>query len=140
MRLTRAILIVVAVIGLAVDAWIHLTLASAYDGVRATVSQGQLFRIEGIAAIVVALALVIRPSRVVYVLVLLVAGGGLFALLLYRYVDVGKLGPLPNMYEPAWYGRKVWTTIAQAVTTVCAIVLLLLPSPARQAPGATPTS
>jgi hypothetical protein len=24
------------------------------------------------------------------------------AVVLYRYVDVGKLGPLPNMYEPTW--------------------------------------
>jgi len=22
--------------------------------------------------------------------------------LLYRYVDVGTIGPLPNMYEPTW--------------------------------------
>jgi hypothetical protein len=22
--------------------------------------------------------------------------------MLYRYVDVGSLGPLPNMYEPTW--------------------------------------
>ena len=51
-------------------------------------------------------------------LVVLVAGGGLALLLLYRYVDVGKLGPLPNMYEPDWYPKKDWSAIGEGVATL----------------------
>jgi len=31
-----------------------------------------------------------------------VAASALGAVLLYRYVDVGTIGPLPDMYEPTW--------------------------------------
>ena len=33
---------------------------------------------------------------------LLVAAGAAVAIYLYTYVDVGALGPLPNMDEPTW--------------------------------------
>ena len=33
---------------------------------------------------------------------LAVAASALAAVLLYRYVDVGALGPLPDMYENTW--------------------------------------
>jgi hypothetical protein len=33
---------------------------------------------------------------------LVVAASAFGAVVLYRYVDVGRLGPLPNMYEPTW--------------------------------------
>ncbi|MFD6248329.1 hypothetical protein ACFWGG_24665, partial [Streptomyces roseolus] len=54
-----------------------------------------------------------------------VAAGGLAALLLYRYVDVGELGPLPNMYEPAWFTDKDLVVIAQVLTLLATSSLLL---------------
>jgi hypothetical protein len=33
--------------------------------------------------------------------------------LLYRYVDVGAIGPVPNMYEPVWFGEKLHSAYAE---------------------------
>lgn len=133
MTTTRRVLVLVTVAGLAVDAYVHLSLAGRYDAVRATVSQGELFRAEGIAAILAALLLLVRPGRVTAAIAALVAGGGLVALLLYRYVDVGQLGPFPNMYEPLWYAKKTWSMVGEAVATVAALILVVL------GPGAATT-
>jgi hypothetical protein len=51
---------------------------------------------------VIALALLIRPSRLWWAAALIVAASAFGAVVLYRYVDVGRLGPLPNMFEPTW--------------------------------------
>ena len=125
MNLTRRTLVVVTVVGLAVDAYVHWSLASTYDAVRGTVSQGQLFRVEAVAAVVAALLVLLRPGRLTAGIAAVVAGGGLAALLVYRYVDVGHLGPFPDMYEPLWYAKKSWTAIAQAAATVAALLLVV---------------
>jgi hypothetical protein len=87
---------------LAIDAAVHLQNASGYDAVKATVSQGALFRVEAGVAIAAALLVLVWPRRASWVVALLVAASALGAVLLYRYVDVGQLGPLPNMYENTW--------------------------------------
>jgi hypothetical protein len=87
---------------LAIDAAVHLQNASGYDAVKATVSQGALFRVEAGVAIAAALLVLVWPRRASWVVALLVAVSALGAVLLYRYVDVGQLGPLPNMYENTW--------------------------------------
>jgi hypothetical protein len=46
---------------LGIDAAIHWQNASAYDAVTATISQGQLFRIETVLAVVVGLLVLVRP-------------------------------------------------------------------------------
>ena len=46
------------------------------------------------------------------------------AVLLYRYVDVPPLGPLPAMYEPLWFPAKTATAIAEALATLTAVVAL----------------
>lgn len=88
---------------LAIDAAVHLRNAGAYDFVTATFSEGALFRIQAGAAIVAALLVLVWPRRSSWVVAFLVAGSALGAVLLYRYVDVGQLGPLPNMYENTWH-------------------------------------
>jgi len=113
--------------GLAVDAYIHLTLASTYDAVRTSaVSQGDLFRAEGAVAILAAVAVLIRPRRYTAVAALTVAASGLAAVLTYRYYDVGQIGPLPAMYEPVWYGEKVRSAWSQVVASAAALTLLLV--------------
>ena len=88
---------------LAIDAYVHASDAGFYDAVRTSViSQGTLFRLEAAVAALVALALVIRPSRIWFAAAFIVAASALGAVLLYTYVDVGTLGPIPNMYEPTW--------------------------------------
>ncbi|GAC1520196.1 MAG: hypothetical protein NVS3B1_02700 [Marmoricola sp.] len=112
--------------GLVVDARVHLKLAPAYDSIKSSVvSQGDLFRIEAVMAIIAGLLVLVIHKRLTALLVVAVAGGGLIALLVYRYFDIGSIGPLPPMYEPAWYPDKTNTCIAQAVSTVAALVLLV---------------
>lgn len=114
--------------GLVVDARIHLKLAPAYDSIKSSVlSQGELFRIEAGLAIAAALLILVIRNRATALFAVCVAGGGLVALLVYRYFDIGALGPLPPMYEPAWYSDKVTTCVAQGISTVVAVVLLLAP-------------
>ena len=126
MRTLRILLTGVVVAGLAVDAYVHLNLASTFDPIKATVSQGQLFRLEAVAAIVAAILLLVRPRRWTAALAAVVAGGGLVAVVLYAVVDVGAVGPLPNMYDPTWSTQKTLSAIAEAVATLAAVVLVVI--------------
>ena len=120
-------LIVVAVAGLAVDAYVHFDLASGYAAVRtSTLSQADLFRAEGVAAIVAAVGLVARPRRYTAAFAFLVAAAGTAAVLVYRYVDVGAFGPFPNMYEPIWYTKKTVSAWAEGIAAVAALALLVV--------------
>jgi hypothetical protein len=118
------VLRVLAAAGLAVDAYVHADLAQQYDAVKATVSQGDLFRAEAaLSALAAVLVLVWRrfPGDAFG---WLVAAGGFALLVVYRYVDVGKLGPLPDMYEPVWYTEKRVVAVAQLVTVAATTVLM----------------
>ncbi len=110
------------VAGLVVDAVIHLQLASIYQlAAPGGIGQGNLFRIEAAVAILTALAIALRPRRLGYVIAIVVSGSALVAVLLYRYVDVPALGPIPSMYEPLWFTKKTVTAIAEAVALVAAV-------------------
>jgi hypothetical protein len=117
-----------AAAGLVTDASIHLRLASRYDPVAASVSQGTLFRIESAVAILAAVLVVAWRHWIGDAFALGVAAAGLAAVLVYRYIDVGRLGPLPNMYEPIWYSDKTWSAIGQAVAVAALSLLLFLPA------------
>jgi hypothetical protein len=124
----RIALIVIAVAGLAVDAYVHLDLASSYDPVKTgTLSQGDLFRAQSAVAILAALLLLVRPRRWTAAIAAVVAGSALAAVLLYRYVDIGQIGPIPSMYEASWYTEKTISAIAEAAAFVAAVALLLIP-------------
>jgi hypothetical protein len=111
---------------LAIDATVHLRDATGYDAVRATVSQGQLFRVEAGLAVVAALLVLVWPQRISWVVALLVAASALGAVLLYRYVDVGQLGPLPDMYENTWQvPGKLLSAYAEGAAVVLAGLGLL---------------
>lgn len=117
---------VICAAGLGLDAQVHLKLAPAYDSIKSSVvSQGDLFRIEAALAIVAGVLVLVIHRRITALVVVAVAGGGLVALLVYRYFDIGAVGPLPPMYEPAWYPDKTNTCIAQAVATVVGLILLV---------------
>lgn len=88
---------------LIIDAVVHLRDASLYDPNAGTlISQGQLFRVQSVIALVVAAAALIIPRRLVWVMAFLVAGSAFAAVVLYTYVNVGAIAGLPNMYEPSW--------------------------------------
>ena len=123
---------VVAAVGLLVDAYLHLDLAGQYDAVTSgTVSQGDLFRLEAGAAALAAVLVVALRRRVTDLFALSVAVGGVIAVLLYRYVDVGPIGPIPSMYEPVWYAEKSLSLAVEAIAALAAVVALVLG--ARQA-------
>ncbi|HZC98627.1 MAG TPA: hypothetical protein VFA46_00030 [Actinomycetes bacterium] len=79
----------------------------------------------GLAA-VVALLVLVRPRRRSWIAALLVAASALGAVLLYRYVDVGALGPLPDMYENTWQvPGKLLSAYAEGAALVLAGLDLL---------------
>jgi hypothetical protein len=138
-QVLRKSLIGVTVVGLGIDAYVHLHLAHFYDPVKATFSQGQMFRLEAVLAIVAAVLLLVRPGRLTAAIAAIVAGGGVIALLLYYFVNVGKIGPLPNMYEHTMYTEKVVTLIAQTVATGTALALVFLGWPREEPAGRSTT-
>jgi hypothetical protein len=87
-----------------------------------TVTQGRLFGAEAVAAGIVGLWLLLTGHRFAWTATFLVAASALGAVMLYRYVDVGKLGPLPNMYEPIWYFRKSLSAYAEGATVAAALL------------------
>jgi hypothetical protein len=138
-------LAVVVVAGLAVDAYVHLDLASAFENVKtSTLSEADLFRVEAVGAIVAAIALVVRPRRYTAAFAFLVAAAGTAAVVIYRYVDVGAFGPFPNMYDPFWAPTgKTLSAVAEAAASLAALGLLIMfqaDAPGTPAAGATSTS
>lgn len=116
----------VIVLGLLVDAVIHLQLASVYQlAAPAGIGQGTLFRIEAAVAVLSALLVAVRPSRLSYLVSVVVAGSALGAVLLYRYVDVQGFGPIPSMYEPIWFAKKTVSAIAEGAALLAAVVALV---------------
>lgn len=98
------------------------------SGKPVTVSQGELFRVEAGLALGALVLVAAVHRRWTALLALVVALGGAAAVLVYRYVDVGALGPLPNMYDSFWYAEKSWSAVAVAegVAAVCAGLLVLV--------------
>jgi hypothetical protein len=126
--ITRTILVLVVVVGLAYDAYVHVHLAPAFKHVKtSTLSQADLFHVEAVLAVIAAVALLVRPRRYTAAFAFLVAAGGFVAVMLYRYVDVGAFGPVPNMYDPYWApASKNWSAVAEGVAALAALTLLLL--------------
>lgn len=112
--------------GLAIDAYVHAHLADQYDGIVESISQGTLFRIEAALASLAALLVLVWRRLPADAFAWLVAAGGLALLLVYRYVDVGALGPVPNMYEPFWSDDKKLSAVAQAVAVLATSYLLFI--------------
>lgn len=117
-----------AAAGLAVDAYVHLDLASAFRHNRtSTLSEAELFRLQAGVAIVAAVAVLLRPRRYTAAFALLVAGAALVAVLVTRYVDVSRIGPVPDLYDPYWQPTGKWVSaVAEAVATLAALALLAL--------------
>lgn len=131
---THRLLILVVAAGLGVDTYVHWHLAPGFDEIKGTASpnfsQGDLFRVESALALVAMLVVLLIRHRLAALLAFLVAAGGLGAVLLYAYVDLGGFGPIPNMYDPFWYPEKTISAVAQAAAAVGALALLRL-APSR---------
>jgi hypothetical protein len=124
----RWALIFAVVAGLAVDAFVHFDLASAFDANKSSVlTEAELFRAEASVSVLAAIALLVRPRRYTAAFAFLVAAAGTAAVVLYRYVDVGAFGPVPDMYDPFWApAEKTLSALAEGVAAVAALALFLM--------------
>ena len=119
------VLRVVTAAALGYQSYVHFHLASTYDPVQGTLlSQGDLFRVEAVAAALAAVAVLAVRTWWTALAALAVAGGGLSAVLLYRYVDVGAFGGLPGMYEPTWYAEKTRSAVVEGLGALTALALV----------------
>jgi hypothetical protein len=136
-KATRLLLTLITAAGLGVDAYVHWHLASSFDTLTGAgsphISQGQLFRLEGTLALIAMFLVLMTRRRFAAVVALLIAAGGLGAVLLYGFVDVGSFGPLPDMYDPTWSTEKTVSAVAEGVAAAGALCLLLLPTAASTA-------
>jgi MFS superfamily sulfate permease-like transporter len=123
--MVQAVLTAVVVVGLAIDAYVHFDLASAFrNNKTSTLSEADLFRLEAVLAVIAAVALLVRPRRYTAAFAFLVAAGGTAAVVVYRYVDVGAFGPIPDMYDPFWApAEKNLSLVAEVAAAVAALAL-----------------
>jgi hypothetical protein len=88
---------------LVIDAVVHLQDAHFYSpNAGSLLTQGQLFQVQSVVALVLAAAVLAWPRRLAWVVAFVVAASACGAVVLYTYVNVGSLAGLPNMYEPSW--------------------------------------
>lgn len=117
---------IIVVAGLAADAYMHLDLAPTYAEAGGVINEGVLFSVEAVAALLAALVVAIYGSRVSYLAGFVVGASALAALLVSRYVDLGALGPFPDLYDPVWFGEKVLAAVAEGVVSLAALVGFIL--------------
>lgn len=43
-----------------------------------------------------------------------------------RYVDVGPIGPFPNLYDPAWYPEKLLAAFAEGTAIAAALAGVII--------------
>lgn len=110
--------------GLALDAGVHASSAHLYDGVGRQLSEGDLFRIEAAVACVVALFVLTTRSRRAFVASSVVGLSAAAALLMSRAVDLGPLGPIPNLYEPAWDAQKSLALAGEIAAAIASLAWL----------------
>jgi hypothetical protein len=107
---------------LVVDAVLHNDLVHRYaPNQSGGLSQGQLFRIEAVVAVLAALLLLITARWFAWAVAFAVAASALAAVLISTNYDIGAIGPIPDMYEPIWYGKKTLAVIAESIGTGTAI-------------------
>jgi hypothetical protein len=125
--------------GLAVDAIVHWIFAPEMAGVEGgSIGGDTLFYGQAVLAGVVGVLVLAWPRRWTYVIAFLTATTAVGAVLLYRYADVGVLGPLPEMYEPVWYAEKTISAIAEGIAMILAVVGIIVGGPRRAAHRETP--
>ncbi|HEY8479460.1 MAG TPA: hypothetical protein VIL71_06465 [Spirillospora sp.] len=112
--------------GLAVDAVIHWRfapeMAPGPNTPSDTIPGDDLFYAQAIAAAVAGVLVLVWARRWTYAIAFLVAASAAGAVLLYYFVDVGQLGPIPNMHDPSWYSDKTISLAGEAVATIASVI------------------
>lgn len=106
---------------LVVSAVIHFQLAPGFQQAYSSgVGGGNLFRLQGVVAILAGLYVLVRGTPRSYLVAGLVALASLAAVIVYRYIQIPTIGPIPSMYEPVWYPSKTITAVAEAIAVALA--------------------
>jgi hypothetical protein len=112
--------------GLAADAIVHWRFApdmapgpNTPDNV---IPGDDLFRAQAVAAAVAAVLVLVWASKWTYAIAFVVAASAAGAVLLYYFVDFGRLGPIPRMYDPSWYADKTISFAGEAIAALAALV------------------
>jgi hypothetical protein len=108
-------------VALAVSAYVHVDLSSSPYWAGGQLTLGALFLGQAVVAGVVALWVLVRPSRAAYAVAALVAATSFLALVLSTYVRLPQVGPFPVLYEPVWYADKVVAAVAAGVALLAAL-------------------
>jgi hypothetical protein len=120
-------------LALFIDAGVHLFLAPGYQYAQpGTISQGTLFLLEAAVALLAGIFVLFRGSRAAYAVALLVALSAFAAVMLYRYVDIPAIGPIPAMYDPVWFFSKTLSAVAEGAGAVLAAAGLVRASGKRR--------
>lgn len=114
------VLRLLAVAGLTLSSSLHVALAQGPLVSGGQVTLAALFLGQALVAGLVALWLLVRPSRAARLAALAVGAVSLAALVVSVYVRIPAVGPFPVLYEPLWYGEKVAAAVAAAVAAVAA--------------------
>lgn len=124
---------------LVISAVVHVQLAPGYQqAAPGGLGQGTLFLVQAGAAVVAAAFVLLKGSPAAFAAAAVVGFSSLAAVILYRYVQVPALGPLPAMYEPVWYAAKVLTAVAEAAAGGLAVAGYVLHR--TWWPGSPPTA
>lgn len=109
--------------GLAADAYIHWDFAADLpSGSNGNIGADMLFRTQAVVAIIAGLLVLFWARRWTYAVAFLVAASAVGALLLYYTVDVGSIGPMPELYEPVWYTEKTISLVGEGIAALAALV------------------
>jgi hypothetical protein len=127
---------------LVVDAVVHNSLVHRYaPNQSGGLSQGQLFRIEAVVAILAALLVLITARWFAWAVAFAVGASAFAAVVISTNYDIGSIGPIPDMYEPIWYGKKTLAAIAEATGAATALAgFALRVVAARRRPSVTSKS
>lgn len=114
-------------IGLAIDAFVHFQLAANYQiAYPGGMGGGTLFRLQAAAAVLAAFYVLLRGSRLSYLVAAVVALSAFAAVVVTVYVQLPAIGPIPAMYEPIWYFEKALSAVAQGAAGVLAVAGMIL--------------
>lgn len=133
-RLDMAVLLrVLAGTALAVSGYVHLHLAHRY-GYPGTITGEQLFVAQGIAALALAAGIVVTGNRWLWAAGAALGLASFAAVMVYRYVDLGAIGPLPNMYDATWQPSpdKLLSAVAEITVPLLWAVHLMTGQAARR--------
>jgi hypothetical protein len=127
---------ILTAVALFIDAGVHIHLAPGYQAANpGGIGQGNLFLLESAAAVLVGFYVLIRGSRLSYAMALAVALSASAAVMLYRYIDIPAIGPMPAMYEPVWFFEKALSAVAEGAGAVLAAIGLARAGSRRRIAG-----